>query len=217
MDKKLDLIIQKLADERSKKVIFLSHCILNENTRYLGGAGCKGINTDFLKDLRTTDCGVVQLPCPEQLVWGGIFKKLLWVPMGSRKKPFYCLLRLIYPLFLLYTKCRFYRLASKTVSLIRDYTSNGFEVVGILGVDGSPSCGVNKTLSMGKAFEYFADLSVDSLERDDFNRRLYERCTESGQGIFMNALIKKLAKVKKDIPFSSIDLKKELFAGFARL
>ncbi len=210
MDKKLDLIILKLADERSKKVIFLSHCILNENTRYFGGACCKGINTDFLKDLLTMDCGVVQLPCPEQLVWGGIYKKLLWLPMGAGKRPAYYLLRLVYPLFLLYTKCRFHRLASKTVSLLRDYMSNGFEVVGILGVDGSPSCGVNKTLSMKKAFDYFAGLSVDSLERDDFNRRLYENCIESGQGIFMKALEKKMVRGKKSIPFTAIDLEKEL-------
>lgn len=29
------LISEKLADDRSKKVLLVSHCILNQNTRYL--------------------------------------------------------------------------------------------------------------------------------------------------------------------------------------
>ena len=28
----------KLRDERSGRVVFVSHCLLNQNTRYLGGA-----------------------------------------------------------------------------------------------------------------------------------------------------------------------------------
>jgi hypothetical protein len=32
------LLLERLKDERSKRVIFVSHCWLNENTRYLGGA-----------------------------------------------------------------------------------------------------------------------------------------------------------------------------------
>ena len=32
------LLLTRLADERGKQVVFVSHCLLNENTRYLGGA-----------------------------------------------------------------------------------------------------------------------------------------------------------------------------------
>jgi hypothetical protein len=31
-------LIERLADARSNKVIFVSHCLLDENVRYLGGA-----------------------------------------------------------------------------------------------------------------------------------------------------------------------------------
>ena len=30
------LLLERLVDEQSKRVIFVSHCLLNENTRYLG-------------------------------------------------------------------------------------------------------------------------------------------------------------------------------------
>jgi len=35
---KVQSLQRSLKDSRNGKVIFLSHCILNENTRYLGGA-----------------------------------------------------------------------------------------------------------------------------------------------------------------------------------
>ena len=36
--KRLQVLLERLDDERSKKVVFISHCLLNENVRYLGGA-----------------------------------------------------------------------------------------------------------------------------------------------------------------------------------
>jgi hypothetical protein len=87
MNNKIKLISEKLADERSRKVLFLSHCALNENTRYLGGAFCPGISREVLKDLNTADYGVVQLPCPEQAVWGGVYKRLIWLSFGAEGKP----------------------------------------------------------------------------------------------------------------------------------
>ena len=61
----------KLADERSRRVVFLSHCLLNQNMRYLGGP-----------------------------------------------------------------------LAREVAGGIEDYARSGFEVVGVVGIAGSPSCGV---------------------------------------------------------------------------
>lgn len=36
-------LVHRLRDARGRRVVFLAHCLLNENTRYLGGAcraGC---------------------------------------------------------------------------------------------------------------------------------------------------------------------------------
>jgi hypothetical protein len=35
---RLELLCDRLQDERSGKVLVLSHCLLNQNVRYLGGA-----------------------------------------------------------------------------------------------------------------------------------------------------------------------------------
>ena len=35
-------LAQKATDARGRRVVFLSHCLLDENTRYLGGAGRPG-------------------------------------------------------------------------------------------------------------------------------------------------------------------------------
>ena len=37
-----DPVATRICDQRSRRVIFVAHCLLNENTRYLGGARCGG-------------------------------------------------------------------------------------------------------------------------------------------------------------------------------
>ena len=64
------ILRQRFADNRSGKVIFLSHCLLNENARYMGGAFCAGVNPDALALVTKLDAGVIQMPCPERLSWG---------------------------------------------------------------------------------------------------------------------------------------------------
>jgi predicted secreted protein len=64
---KLQLLQRSLKDRRSGKVIFLSHCILNENTRYLGGACRGGGIREIIEQFLDKDIGIVQMPCPEQL------------------------------------------------------------------------------------------------------------------------------------------------------
>ena len=38
----LHVLVHRIPDERGRRVVFLSHCLLNENTRYLGGACERG-------------------------------------------------------------------------------------------------------------------------------------------------------------------------------
>jgi predicted secreted protein len=66
-----------ICDERSRKVIFLSHCLLNENTRYAGGATRRGIVEEVIRPCLVEGLGVVQMPCPEQIAWGGVLKPRL--------------------------------------------------------------------------------------------------------------------------------------------
>ena len=69
-----------MADARSGEVVFISHCLLNQNTRYLGGAVCPGVVGVAIAPYVRDGTGIVQMPCPEQRVWGGVLKtRMLWL------------------------------------------------------------------------------------------------------------------------------------------
>jgi hypothetical protein len=69
---KTRLLRERLADRRSHQVIFLSHCLLNENTRYLGGACRAACVREVVEECIDRELGIVQMPCPEQQAWGGV-------------------------------------------------------------------------------------------------------------------------------------------------
>src|SRR5512146_1334310 len=71
----VDVLVDRLRDRRSRKVAFVSHCLLNENTRYLGGACRACCVREVVDGLLDRDVGIVQMPCPEQLAWGGVLKR----------------------------------------------------------------------------------------------------------------------------------------------
>ena len=106
--------------------MFVAHCILNQYARAIGvRAKTDALVVPLLKFLVYKNCAIVQMPCPE-IEYEGLVR----VASGRRKydTPEY---RVI---------CR--RIAEKVVNLIEEYQKMGFKIV-VLGVDGSPSCGVN--------------------------------------------------------------------------
>ena len=50
----------RLHDRRGRRVIFLAHCLLNENTRYLGGAGRPAIVREAVEFCLQHDVAIVQ-------------------------------------------------------------------------------------------------------------------------------------------------------------
>jgi len=146
MDPKLKLLAEKLKDERSKKVVFVAHCILNENTRYLGGAFRKGCIDEVVDEIQRQGIGIVQMKCPEQKAWGGLLKKYMWQPMGSRNTILYKLKGVFLPFFIWNTRRIYQKIAKEIGAEIKDYRESGFEVLGIMGIAGSPSCGVTRAL-----------------------------------------------------------------------
>lgn len=188
MNSKLAIVSERLGDERGKKVIFLSHCILNENTRYLGGAFARGAVAGLVGDIVQRGFGIVQMPCPEQLIWGGVLKRYLWFSLRSKSFLTRILKKLCYLLFIAYTRHAYRRLAKKVAREMADYQRNGFEIIGAVGVDGSPSCGVQTTLDMRKSFDYFSSVEPEALNREDMNLKLYRDCLVEGRGIFTQAL-----------------------------
>src|SRR5215510_5576289 len=76
---RLRMLRSQLRDERSHRVVFLSHCLLNENTRYLGGAFRPGVVPEVVGPYLRDGIGICQMPCPEQLAWGGVLKRRLLI------------------------------------------------------------------------------------------------------------------------------------------
>ena len=199
-------IKQKLSDARARKVVFLSHCLVNENTRYLGGAFRKAGIKELLDYLIDQGIGIVQMVCPEQKAWGGVDKSHIWRVFDSKGTIAYTLRGLVIPVFKFYTRYKYRRIAREVIKEVVDYSNAGFDVVGVIGVDGSPSCGVLSKLSIECSWEVMSDSSLDELESSSFNNRLYSQCLTTGSGIFIGQLQEQAKKREIKLKFCSTDI-----------
>ena len=128
-------------DARSRKVVFVSHCMLNQNAISDGTADFPAANREIISLLLEHDVGIVQMPCPELLclgldrgdVHGGErtviventrIRGALQMPEAARKlRP----------------------LVEQVVYQMEQYQQNGFTVLGVVGINRSPSCGIETT------------------------------------------------------------------------
>lgn len=199
---------ERLHDERSGTVVFLSHCLLNENTRYLGGAGRPGNVAEVISSCLEQGIGIVQLPCPEEHAWGGVLKRRLLAIYGAEGSVFFRLKAALFPLMLLYTRRVYRRMARRVANQVQDYVSSGFEVLGIIGVDASPSCGVQTTMNMERAFVQAAGLAPTATTADI--NAIVRGNAIAGRGLFVALLQDELARRGLKLPFAAHDLISEL-------
>ena len=191
---RLQMLLGQLEDERGKRVIFVSHCVLNENTRYLGGAFRSGCLDELVDQFQQKGLGISQMRCPEQRAWGGVLKRYILPLYGSRNTILYRLRRLILPLFTWYTRRIYRRMAREVVREIEDYVRSGFEVVGIVGVGGSPSCGVCTTLDLRRSIEVIAACPLARIERHVINEKSITACLVEGEGLFIQEIRRQLKR-----------------------
>jgi len=147
-------------DIRSGKVIFVSHCMLNQNARFVDVADFPAMFEPLMGFLREKQVGIIQMPCPELYCLGlgrSDVRPGLECPQGME---------------------RLTRLIGDIIFTIKEYRFQEFEVVGILGKEGSPACGVSETW-------------LD-------NRH------QPGQGVFIRELKKRLKAEKLDFPVRGV-------------
>jgi predicted secreted protein len=113
--------------ERSKKVVFVSHCLLNQNARAVDKERFSGTFKDMLELFAEAGVGIVQLPCPEIEFNGGLNRNVKTDHSESN----------IYK-----NSCK--KLSTNLISQIENYIKNNYHVVGILGVEFSSTCGVHQ-------------------------------------------------------------------------
>ncbi|MBL8923268.1 MAG: DUF523 domain-containing protein [Myxococcaceae bacterium] len=196
-------IAGRLVDQRSHRVVFLSHCLLNANTRYLGGAACGGANRELVQQCLDANIGIVQLPCPEEGAWGGVLKRRMLAVYG---RPAF---EALVPVAEAYTRRVYRRLARKVVAQLADCLASGIEVIAIVGIDGSPSCGARVTIDLGGAARAMAATQVDSLTTARQNEIVREHA-RPGRGLFIDELERAMRRRGVRVPVLAHDLFAEL-------
>ncbi|HTK68111.1 MAG TPA: hypothetical protein VL595_37450 [Pseudonocardia sp.] len=188
LNRKLTQLRRSLPDARERRVVFVSHCILNQNVRYLGGAGRSGTVDEVVGDLVADGLGIYQMPCPEQRAWGGVAKRHLLPMYGSRGTLRYRLRRPLTALLLWHTRWVYARLARGVARDMADHERSGVAVTGVLGVGPSPSCGVFRTLDVHRSLEVIAACPLAGANTRRFNADLLSSATVAGEGLFVRAL-----------------------------
>jgi predicted secreted protein len=203
------VLLDRLADDRSKRVIFLSHCLLNENTRYLGGACRAACVREVVEQCMERELGIVQMPCPEQQAWGGVLKRTMLRAYGMRGTLLDRLRPLLLWAFIFYTKLVYRRQARQVAKQIHDYSRSGFTVVGVVGIDGSPSCGVTVTIDMRRSLDALAAIDVRTITVDHMNA-IVRASVRRGRGFYTAALQRALARRGISVSYSAYSLLEEL-------
>lgn len=110
---------------KSKKIILVSHCVLNQNAvveRWARARGAFPITKQLIED----GVGIIQLPCPEL-----IFKGIGRLPLNYSG----------------YDTPEYRKTCSKLllpyVEQIKEYLANGYTLLGVLGINNSPSCSIS--------------------------------------------------------------------------
>lgn len=203
-------MLDQLRDERSRQVMLVSHCLLNQNTRYAGGAARPGAITEAVDELVGADYGLHQLPCPEQRAWGGVLKRHSLRLYHSRGGPLYPLRGVLLRAFSAWTRLHYSRLARQVARDVVDYQRSGITVAGIVGVGSSPSCGVNTTLDLRASLDVLAACPAAALTREVINEEAVAACRRPGEGMFIQALDRRLRRRGITLPALEHDLVGEL-------
>jgi predicted secreted protein len=145
-------------DSRSKQVILVSHCILNQNAKIDRCAWYPGAMIEVSRHLIDSGVGILQMPCPELLCLG-LDRQVVNIDKTTVESEDERVALLMHEdRYAVICKS----IAQNLVYQISEYQKNGFTVIGLLGINCSPTCGIET--------------------------RWGNLCEEPGQGVLINAL-----------------------------
>ncbi len=128
-------------DGRSKKVVFIAHCFLNQNAISDGTVVYPAAFREVIDFFLKADVGIVQMPCPE-LCCLGLDRGNIH---GSDSPVVVENTRIRSAMKRDSSNAKLTRLADHVVQQIIEYKKYGFEIIGIIGANRSPNCGVETT------------------------------------------------------------------------
>lgn len=166
--------------KRSKKIVLVSHCILNCNSKVEGLSVYCGANSEVVLELIKRGYGIIQLPCPEMMYgikrWGHV-KEQFDTP---------------------YFRDNSRRIFEPVLKELIDYINNGYKICGIVGIDGSPSCGVDLTCSSSMwGGEIGNGYNLDG--------KIKDLKMVKGEGVFIQEIKKMLQEKGIDIPITAVN------------
>ena len=133
-------------DARNKKLVLVAHCVLNQNSISDGTADYPGSIKEVVSLLLQSQVGIVQMPCPELHCLGldrgdvhGAERPV--VVENTRIRESMKRAQAVQKLRIL---------VRSLVFQIQEYLRHGFTIVGIVGINRSPSCGVDTTSMNGQ-------------------------------------------------------------------
>jgi len=168
--------------KRSKKSLIVCHCLLNANAKIFPLAICGGVNRDVLNPYLEEDVGLIQLPCPET----GYLGLNRW---GMTREQYDHLHYRDY--------CR--EILKPTLYQVRAFVDAGYQILGVIGMDGSPNCGVHKTCAGFTGGEICSQA--------DIGRQQEKLVFVPGKGVFFKILEEMLFKEKIDLHFWAVEEK----------
>lgn len=150
-------------DGRSKKVIFLAHCLLNQNAISDGTAVYPAAFRELVQLLLDREVGIVQMPCPELYCLGldrgdvhgaerPVVEENTRIRRAMEKDG---------------PRQKREALADLVAEQVQEYHKHGFQVLGIVGANRSPNCGVETTSDFDREVEgrsAFMDAIAQRLE-----------------------------------------------------
>ncbi len=155
---------------RSRKILIVCHCLLNANAKIHPLATVPGVFTDVISPHVNFGCGLFQLPCPETTYLGMNRWGMTREQYDHRSYRVHCRNILESPL-----------------AQLTAFKQAGYEFVGLVGMDGSPNCGVNMTCEGYTGGEIAAP--------EEIERQIEALQLVPGKGVFMAELLELLHQV----------------------
>jgi predicted secreted protein len=129
--------------QRSKKILIVSHCILNQNTVIEGEARAEGAVLSAVEWALKQGYGFLQLPCPEFTFLGLGRPSMTYEQYNTPEYRKHCR-EILIPI----------------LHQAQDYVNNGYEIMGLLGIQSSPSCDPIRGIFMEELRMMFTDNGI---------------------------------------------------------
>lgn len=171
MDENINLI----NDKRSRKIVIVSHCIINQNAKLEGLALRQGVIKEILDLIIKSGCGILQMPCPE-ILYEGIRR----FDKSYEQYDVSCFIDL----------CN--NIVKNIMDQIENYLKWNYKIIAILAIDGSPSCGFNLTQSAPEWRGLVAGINWQKVRY------------VNKPGVLFKILIKEMEKRKIQIPIIGV-------------